>query len=72
MQGHGHVKPNQDGTVARCGGPAVCAICALELARLTKKNFHTEVANEGWNADSPQYEWQEARKKGSQDDRKIR
>jgi hypothetical protein len=30
MSGHGHVKPNADGSVARCGGPAVCRDCALE------------------------------------------
>lgn len=30
--GHGHVKPNADGSKARCGGPAICSECALELA----------------------------------------
>lgn len=30
--GHGHVKPRPDGVVARCGGPLICAECALELA----------------------------------------
>ena len=29
--GHGHVKPNPDGTRARCGGPKICAECAREL-----------------------------------------
>ena len=27
---HGHVTPNPDGSVARCGGPAICSVCALE------------------------------------------
>lgn len=34
MNGHGHVTPNADGSKARCGGPALCTVCALELARL--------------------------------------
>jgi hypothetical protein len=29
---HGHVKPNPDGSVARCGGPALCSVCAKEQA----------------------------------------
>lgn len=33
--GHGHVRPNPNGMVARCGGPALCKECALELARET-------------------------------------
>lgn len=32
MSGHGHVKPNPDGSKARCGGPALCSECARELA----------------------------------------
>lgn len=35
--GHGHVAPNEFGLKARCGGPAICAECALELAALTPK-----------------------------------
>lgn len=31
--GHGHVRPNPDGSKARCGGPKICHICALEFAR---------------------------------------
>ena len=27
---HGHVTPNLDGSLARCGGPAICAQCAQE------------------------------------------
>ncbi len=30
--GHGHVVPNSDGSRARCGGPAMCSVCAGELA----------------------------------------
>ena len=33
MSGHGHVNPNPDGSKARCGGPAICSVCALELAQ---------------------------------------
>lgn len=32
MSGHGHVTPNPDGSKARCGGPALCGVCARELA----------------------------------------
>lgn len=31
MSGHGHVVPNANGLKARCGGPAICSVCALEL-----------------------------------------
>lgn len=30
--GHGHVVPNEDGSKARCGGPAICSECAAEQA----------------------------------------
>lgn len=36
MRGHGHVTPNEDGSSARCGGPAICKVCALELAEKNK------------------------------------
>lgn len=32
MSGHGHVIPNADGSKKRCGGPAICSVCALEQA----------------------------------------
>lgn len=32
--GHGHVIPRPDGARARCGGPAICAVCAKELAQV--------------------------------------
>ena len=35
MSNHGHVIPNKDNSVFRCGGPVVCKVCALELASLT-------------------------------------
>lgn len=34
---HGHVKPNPNGVVARCGGPTLCDVCAKELAAERKK-----------------------------------
>lgn len=27
---HGHVVPNPDGSLARCGGPGLCSTCLLE------------------------------------------
>lgn len=35
--GHGHVIPRADGAKARCGGPAICAVCALELQAVTAR-----------------------------------
>ncbi len=32
MSGHGHVTPNENGTVARCGGPGLCSECSQELS----------------------------------------
>jgi hypothetical protein len=31
--GHGHVYPEPEGRKARCGGPAICRKCAIDLAR---------------------------------------
>lgn len=28
--GHGHITPNADGSLCRCGGPALCDVCAKE------------------------------------------
>lgn len=28
--GHGWVTPNEDGSKARCGGPAICSVCWRE------------------------------------------
>jgi hypothetical protein len=33
VSGHGWVKPNPDGSRARCGGPAICPACALEAGQ---------------------------------------
>ena len=37
MAGHGHVTPNPDGSKARCGGPALCSVCAREAASYSNK-----------------------------------
>ena len=42
--GHGHVIPNTDGSKARCGGPAMCKVCALELAQ--KEHGHVAMPND--------------------------
>jgi hypothetical protein len=34
IKGHGHVTPNADGYLARCGGPTICKVCKAELATL--------------------------------------
>ena len=35
MSGHGHVIPNKNGMLARCGGPAICSVCKAEMKQLT-------------------------------------
>lgn len=37
---HGHVTPNSDGSLARCGGPSICSQCALELGQKDKMTRH--------------------------------
>lgn len=32
--GHGHVRPNSDGSKARCGGPGICQECSREAIKL--------------------------------------
>lgn len=44
--GHGHVIPNENGSMARCGGPGICGVCSSELAQLKieedkKKQFQS-------------------------------
>jgi hypothetical protein len=39
-RGHGHVFPRPDGKVARCGGPAICSVCAGDLARKNAMEQH--------------------------------
>ena len=34
MERHGHVIPNKDGSKARCGGPAFCDVCSIELSHI--------------------------------------
>lgn len=41
--GHGHVHPRPDGRKARCGGPAFCAVCELDLAEA-----EGQAAPQGW------------------------
>lgn len=43
--GHGHVRPRADGAKARCGGPAICAKCARELAE--QVSHQTEKSDPG-------------------------
>jgi hypothetical protein len=31
MSGHGWVVPNEDGSLARCGGPGICKTCQEEM-----------------------------------------
>lgn len=35
--GHGHVIPRPDGVKARCGGPALCSVCAKEQAAIAAR-----------------------------------
>lgn len=34
--GHGHITPRDDGALAKCGGPAICKVCALEQTALNR------------------------------------
>lgn len=38
--GHGYVHPRRDGIKAKCGGPAICSICAREKA------YHDEASGQ--------------------------
>lgn len=33
IMNHGHVRPNPDGSKARCGGPGLCQVCSAEAAQ---------------------------------------
>lgn len=47
MVGHGHVTPNPDGSKARCGGPSICRVCALEAGQLPRPVLSAdEILNE--------------------------
>jgi len=39
------VKPNPDGSKARCGGPSLCAVCAQE-----RSEAHDAALDAEWNA----------------------
>lgn len=43
MSGHGHVTPNADGSLARCGGPGICDECSAEAARQQPKTVPIHV-----------------------------
>ena len=45
-QSHGHVTPNADGYLARCGGPKICKVCLAELAQLRAKSAPAEPSRE--------------------------
>lgn len=60
---HGHVVPNLNGILSRCGGPSVCSVCAQEFMNATLeqqqdylnrqnekfREFYKEKANETEN-----------------------
>lgn len=52
--GHGHVYPNADGSKARCGGPALCSLCAKDLAALqqAEKFAQDTMANQYLNPEA--------------------
>lgn len=47
MAGHGHVVPNKDGSLARCGGPKLCSVCAMEFAQLNYKPHKPDASIDG-------------------------
>lgn len=46
-QGHGHVYPRADGALARCGGPAICQVCAQEAGFPDCKAWHETYDRQG-------------------------
>lgn len=44
--GHGHVRPRKDGERARCGGPAICADCAVEANQKRIEDLEAAKADE--------------------------
>jgi uncharacterized small protein (DUF1192 family) len=66
MSGHGHVTPNPDGSKVRCGGPAICSVCALEKARLPDElaELRAALAKEKERADR----WEQYGKPNCRDD----
>lgn len=41
-EAHGHVRPREDGTLMRCGGPNRCGACERELRALERGDLPTE------------------------------
>lgn len=41
--GHGHVKPRQDGMLARCGGPGICPACSREAVAAAEPGVAPEI-----------------------------
>lgn len=44
MAGHGHVIPNADGSLARCGGPGLCDECSREEAQVKRNEREDHLA----------------------------
>lgn len=42
--GHGHVFRRPDGSKAGCGGPGVCAVCDVDLARFAETRDAAPIA----------------------------
>lgn len=40
--GHGHVYPRLDGSLARCGGPGACVVCSREAAAAYRTSARAE------------------------------
>lgn len=62
MGGHGHVTPNPDGVVARCGGPSMCGDCArerMESGRAVLTGLRLSLNCEDWDV-PPDLKYDEA------------
>jgi len=54
--GHGHVWERPDGMKARCGGPALCKQCALDLSTanyVSKAEVRAAIGNEARRSKQP-------------------
>jgi hypothetical protein len=54
---HGHVKPNDDGSKARCGGPAFCDECAVEAGYPSSERYYEAHKAADAPVGPPQYEY---------------
>lgn len=52
--GHGHVVPRPDGAKARCGGPALCNVCAVEAAQIRAET--NDEKPQHWSAEQKLHE----------------